>query len=246
MSQPGAMALEALDFDSALFGFKVGRIEVTPESIAVAALCPSPTPSLPPSTTGPPAPEQPPPHAKMALMVELQRAQLQGIKLVYVLAPAKVRGLGVAHGGGSGGSGGDCSSSSRNSSGSSSDSSVGSASIGLYPGARVDLKTTYTAPLAALDKARLVTLAFTGTHARAVPHTRIPTPAPAPTPTPAPTSANEHTPSAPPPAASPASTDTASPALRALALAAGEWSRFRTDTGVPRSGFEQVRALADA
>ena len=170
------LALKALDFDSDLFGFRVGRIDVGDEYLWAKNAD----------------------QAKATLRRELQAAyDSHDMKLVYIVAPllpAQRDDVG--------------SSSSSSSSNSSSKSS--SSGGGFFPGIKVDVKTTYTASLASLDKGRLVTQAYTGTHARAVAHV----------------------------AATPG--DLESAPLRELAIASGEWSRFRTDSGVPRRVFEAL------
>lgn len=163
------IALKALDFDSDLFGFRVGRIDVGDESLQAQ-------------------------HAevsKTSLRRELQAAyDKHDMKLVYIIAPLVPVQPGTSSSSSSGG-------------GNSSSSS------GFFPGIKVDVKTTYTASLASLDKGRLVTQAYTGTHARAVAHTAAPG-------------------------------ELESAPLRDLAIASGEWSRFRTDSGVPPRVFEAL------
>lgn len=78
------------------------------------------------------------------------------------------------------------------------------------PGLKVDSKTTYTALLSTFDRSKLVTSAFLGSHVRVLRHCRE--------------ELGDHV----------------SPALRELAIASGEWSRFRTDGGVPRQVFEAM------
>jgi dTDP-4-amino-4,6-dideoxygalactose transaminase len=87
------------------------------------------------------------------------------------------------------------------------------------PGVKVDIKTTYTAKLSSFDKGRLVTLAYMSARTRVIPY-KLP-----------PLAADD---------AGRSEVDEVPPVLRELAIASGEWSRFRIDTGIPRHVFEKM------
>lgn len=165
------MQLQELQFDSELFGFGVGRLDLVEDFTAEA------------------------------IGAQLKKAHTDfDIKLVYLCLPCVdfITGNATAVVG----------------------SSTGAPKI---PGYKVDAKATYTAKLSSFDKNKLVTLAYMGTHARAVVHKSILNDDAA---------AAEQGPSAP--------ASAISPVLRELALASGEWSRFRIDTGIPRQVFEKM------
>ena len=78
------------------------------------------------------------------------------------------------------------------------------------PGIRVDIKTTFTIPINKIDRNKMVISAFLS--ANGVQIVRL----------------------------SKSETPVVSPALRELAIASGEWSRFKVDMNVPRAVFETM------
>jgi GNAT superfamily N-acetyltransferase len=88
--------------------------------------------------------------------------------------------------------------------------STGASKTTQIPGIRVDVKTTFVAPLSAFDLKNLVSKAFLGI--TGVKIVRI----------------------------NKSSSTVVSPALRDLAIASGVWSRFNVDSNVPRCVFESM------
>ena len=179
--------VENADFDTNLFGFKVGRIEIE---------------------------EGEPASVTSGVVLEglLRTAYGHGIQLVYLFCPPVNKGATYA------GSlsitpistplrGGMMSPPLAPLSPLSDPKIVGPASI---PGIRVDIKTTFTMSIKSIDRNQIVSSAFLS--ANGVNIVRI----------------------------SKSDKPTVSPALRDLAIASGEWSRFKVDTNVPRTVFESM------
>jgi GNAT superfamily N-acetyltransferase len=156
--------VEDADFDTKLFGFRVGRIEISasePESV----------------TTG------------VVLSGLLRSAYWNGIKLVYLFSPPVTVNEEIQ---------------------------IGREEIRQVspkkqiPGIKVDIKSTFTAPLSSFDRSHLVSQAFSG--AAGIDIVRI----------------------------NKSESSGVSPAIRDLAIASGVWSRFKVDTNVPQCVFETM------
>jgi len=199
--------VEAVDFDSNLFGFKVGRIEIDegePSAVTsgvvlegllrtaysggtrlVYLFCPPVNKKANDGLTLPSAlssssPLPPPPTSQTAATPLRLNASLAAISTSSVGPPSPL---------------------------STSSSKSTSSSI---PGMKVDIKTTFTMPINCIDRNKVVTNSFlNGNGVKIVRTCKSDTPV-------------------------------VSPALRELAIASGEWSRFKVDTNVPRQVFETM------